>query len=113
MAFVALCTSELIRAFAARSEYHSVFSIGLFSNRWMVAAVTVSFALVLAVVYVPFLAPFFDAVPLGVDDWLLMTPFFFASPLAMELLKFHFRRRHFVAAVQEPAAIAAADGEIQ
>ena len=93
IAFVTLCTSELIRAFAARSEVHSVFSIGLFSNRWMVGAVSVSFLLVLAVVYLPFLAPFFDAVPLGLDDWLLMLPFFFASPAAMELLKLHRRHR--------------------
>jgi Ca2+-transporting ATPase len=93
MAFVTLCTSELIRAFAARSEYHSVFSIGVFSNRWMVAAVTASFVLVLAVVYVPFIAPFFDAVPLTAADWLVMAPFFFASPLAMELLKPWFRSR--------------------
>ena len=93
MAFVTLCTSELIRAFAARSEYHSVFSIGVFSNRWMVAAVTASFLLVLAVVYVPFIAPFFDAVPLSAADWLVMAPFFFASPVAMELLKPWFRRR--------------------
>ena len=93
MAFVTLCTSELIRAFAARSEYHSIFSIGVFSNRWMVGAVAVSFVLVLVVVYVPFLAPFFDTVPLTADDWLLMLPFFFASPVAMELLKIHFRRR--------------------
>ena len=56
IAFVTLCTSELIRAFTARSEYHSIFSIGVFSNRWMVGAVTVSFALVLMVVYVPFLS---------------------------------------------------------
>ncbi|HEX4944417.1 MAG TPA: HAD-IC family P-type ATPase [Usitatibacteraceae bacterium] len=94
IAFVTLCTSELIRAFAARSEYHSVFSIGVFSNRWMVAAVGVSFVLVLAVVYVPFLQPFFDTVPLSGADWLLMLPFFFASPVAMELLKIYFRRRH-------------------
>jgi Ca2+-transporting ATPase len=92
MAFVTLCTSELFRAFAARSEIHSVFSIGLFSNRWMVAAVTVSFALVLGVVYVPFLSPFFDTVPLTSGDWLVMLPFFFMSPLAMELLKLYFRR---------------------
>ncbi len=91
MAFVTLCTSELIRAFAARSETHSVFSIGLFSNRWMVGAVAVSFLLVLGVVYVPFLSPFFDTVPLTAADWLFMLPFFFASPLAMELLKL-FRR---------------------
>ena len=102
MAFVTLCTSELIRAFAARSEYHSVFSIGFFSNRWMVAAVTASFVLVLAVVYVPFLSPFFDTVPLTGGDWLFMLPFFFASPIAMELLKIVFRRHGRMAAARDP-----------
>ncbi len=93
IAFVSLCCSELIRAFAARSEYRSVFSIGVFSNRSMVWAVGVSLLLVLMTVYVPFLQPFFDTVPLGAADWLLMAPFFLASPVAMELIKFHFRRR--------------------
>jgi Ca2+-transporting ATPase len=93
IAFVTLCSSELLRAFTARSEYHSIFSIGVFSNRWMVCAVGVSFLLVLMVVYVPFLRPFFDTVPLGAEDWLFMLPFFFASPVAMELLKVHFRKR--------------------
>jgi Ca2+-transporting ATPase len=108
IAFVTLCTSELIRAFAARSEYHSIFSIGFFSNRWMVAAVALSFVLVLAVVYVPFLAPFFDAVPLGMEDWLLMLPFFFASPVAMELLKIYFRSRK-ASVGDEAHAIAASE----
>jgi len=93
LAFVTLCVSELVRAFTARSEYHSIFSIGLFSNRWMVWAVSASLLLVLMVVYVPFLQPFFDTVPLTLDDWLMMLPFFFASALAMELLKLYFRRR--------------------
>ena len=109
MAFVTLCTSELLRAFAARSETHSVFTIGLATNRWMLAAVGVSFALVLAVVYVPFLAPFFDAVPLGLDDWLLMLPFFFASPVAMELLKLVFRRSRAQAEASAPAATPPSD----
>lgn len=104
MAFVTLCTSELFRAFAARSERYSVIAIGLFSNRWMVAAVAASFVLVLGVVYVPFLAPFFDTVPLSPSDWMLMLPFFFASPVAMELLKLYLRRRK----VATPAARAAA-----
>ncbi|MEW6689980.1 MAG: HAD-IC family P-type ATPase [Pseudomonadota bacterium] len=93
VAFVTLCGSELIRAFTARSEYHSVFSIGVLSNRWMLWAVALSLVLVLMVVYVPFLQPFFDTVPLSADDWLLMLPFFFASPIAMELLKTYFRSR--------------------
>jgi Ca2+-transporting ATPase len=111
IAFVTLCTSELVRAFTARSEYHSVFSIGVFSNKWMNWAVLASFVLVLAVVYVPFLQPFFDTVPLTVDDWLFMFPFFFASPIAMELLKVYFRSRTMVRADEgqagQPAAPAA------
>ena len=93
IAFVTLCSSELIRAFTARSEHYSIFSIGMFSNRWMVWAVGVSFLLVLMVVYVPFLRPFFDTVPLAFGDWLFMLPFFFASPVAMELLKVYFRKK--------------------
>ncbi|HXD42456.1 MAG TPA: calcium-translocating P-type ATPase, SERCA-type [Ramlibacter sp.] len=102
IAFVTLCCSELLRAFTARSEHHSIVSIGFMSNRWMVWAVAVSFALVLLVVYVPFFRPFFDTVPLGLDDWMLMLPFFLASPLAMELLKAYFRR------AKEPASGSAA-----
>ena len=51
------------------------------------------FLLVLMVVYVPFLRPFFDTVPPGAADWMLMLPFVFASPVAMELLKVRFRYR--------------------
>ena len=93
MAFVTLCTSELLRAFTARSEHHSVFTLGLFSNRWMVWAAGGSFLLVLMTVYVPFLRPFFDTIPLAAGDWLFMAPFFFASPIAMELVKIYIRRR--------------------
>ncbi len=110
IAFVTLCISELVRAFTARSEYHSVFAVGVFSNRWMVWAVGASLLLVLMVVYVPFLQPFFDTVPLTLDDWLMMLPFFFASAIAMELLKIYFRRRSAgaVAAGQQAAAVPAA-----
>ena len=102
IAFVTLCSSELLRAFTARSEYHSIFTIGIASNRWMVWAVAVSFVLVLMVVYVPFLRPFFDTVPLGLDDWTLMLPFFLASPVAMELLKAYFRRSAAAGRAAEP-----------
>ena len=52
-----------------------------------------SFLLVLIVVYVPFLRPFFDTVPLTLNDWIFMFPFLFASPIAMELVKVYFRSR--------------------
>ncbi len=108
MAFVTLCVSELVRAFTARSEYHSIFTIGWFSNKWMVWAVSASLLLVLMVVYVPFLQPFFDTVPLTLDDWLMMAPFFFASAIAMELLKLFFRSRSKKGLEAEPQAPALA-----
>jgi P-type Ca2+ transporter type 2C len=107
VAFVTLCVSELVRAFTARSEYNSLFSIGVFSNKWMVWAVGASLLLVLVVVYVPFLQPFFDTVPLTLDDWLMMLPFFFASAIAMELLKFYFRRRSLKGTQAREAVVAA------
>ncbi len=93
VAFATLICSELLRAYTSRSEYYSVFSIGVFSNRWMVVATSVSVLLLLVVIYVPFLQPFFGTVPLGLGDWLFMWPFFLFAPIAAELTKVYLRRR--------------------
>jgi Ca2+-transporting ATPase len=93
MAFITLVTSELLRAYTARSQHSSVFSIGLFSNPWMVRATVASFVLLLLVVYVPALQTVFSTVPLTPSDWLLMLPLFFPVSLAAELPKARMRRR--------------------
>jgi Ca2+-transporting ATPase len=92
MTFVALCSSELLRAYTARSEHYSIFSIGVFSNRWMQWAVGSSLFLVLITIYVPFLRPFFGTSFLGLTDWLIMLPFIFAAPVAAEIVKIFLRR---------------------
>jgi len=92
MAFVALCCSELLRAYTARSEHHSIFSIGVLSNRWMQWAVGSSLFLVLITVYIPFLRPFFGTTFLSLTDWLIMLPFIFAAPVAAEIVKIFLRR---------------------
>ncbi|MGD0624643.1 MAG: cation-translocating P-type ATPase [Thermodesulfobacteriota bacterium] len=91
IAFVTLCLSELLRAFTARSEHYGIFSIGVFSNRWMLWADGSSFLLVLLAVYVPFLRPFFDTVALSLDDWLLMIPFILMASIAAEITKVYLR----------------------
>jgi Ca2+-transporting ATPase len=50
----------------------------------------------LAVSYLPCLQPLFDSVPLTTSDRMLMVPFFFASPITMELLEGVFRRQQRV-----------------
>jgi P-type Ca2+ transporter type 2C len=102
VAFVTLICSELLRAYTSRSEYYSVFSIGPFSNKWMVYATGASFLLMLATLYVPFLRPFFGTVALGLNDWLMILPFIFVAPATAELIKAILRRR------ASPAAVASA-----
>jgi Ca2+-transporting ATPase len=92
MAFVTLCTSELLRAYTARSEHHSVFSIGFFSNKWMQWAVLTSLILVLITVYVPFLRPFFGTSFIGLNEWLAMIPAILAAPVAAEIVKIFIRK---------------------
>lgn len=69
-AFITLIMCELLRAYSSRSEHYSVFRIGFFSNRSMLQATAVSLVLTLAVIYIPFLQPFFNTTALGLSDWL-------------------------------------------
>lgn len=87
MAFVTLSLSELIRAYAARSERYSVFKIGFFSNKWMNIAVLTSFLLVMMVVYVPFFNPIFNTQPLEWIEWLEVIPLFVIPFITAELIK--------------------------
>ena len=87
MAFLTLSASELLRAFTARSERYPLLKIGIFSNKWMNWAVLLSFILLLAVVYVPFLNPVFQTTPLGWNEWSMILPLLFIPSVVAELTK--------------------------
>jgi Ca2+-transporting ATPase len=92
VAFVTLVCVELVRVYSARSEYHSVMSVGLLSNRWMVLATIASFSLTLATMYIPFLQQIFDTVALTPEQWLFVLPFVFFPFLVAEATKPILRR---------------------
>jgi len=91
IAFTVLSFSELLRAYTSRSEYYSVFHIGVFSNRYMQYAVLASVALLLAVIYIPFLNPIFNTMPLTLIDWLEIVPLMLIPSLAAEITKYFLR----------------------
>ncbi len=93
VAFTALVMSELLRAFTARSEHYALFKIGVFSNKWMLYAVGSSLALLLLVIYVPFLQVVFGTVPLSIGDWVMLLPFILLASIAAELTKAYLRAR--------------------
>ncbi len=104
MAFVVLSSSELLRAYTARSEFYSVFGIGIFGNRFMQYAVGLSLLLLLAVVYVPFLNPIFDTVPITLFEWAEMLPLILAPSVVAELTKWFMRMRWVKPAESSSAA---------
>lgn len=70
MGFTTLTLFQLFNVFNARSDERSAF-VGLFANRWLWSAVTLSLALHAAVIYLPFLQQAFSTVSLNGADWLI------------------------------------------
>ncbi|MFP4384739.1 MAG: calcium-translocating P-type ATPase, SERCA-type [Spirochaetia bacterium] len=93
IAFATLVTAQIIRGFTVRSQYHSIFSIGFFSNKYMVMAILSSIVLLLAVVYIPFLNGVFNTTPLTPRDWLVILSFGLAAPIAEEITKVFIRMK--------------------
>jgi Ca2+-transporting ATPase len=92
MAFATLSISELLRAYTSRSERYSLLAIGIFTNRWMQWAVLTSLAILLAIIYVPFLDPIFGTTFLTLEDWGVMLPLILVPSVAAEINKWVLRR---------------------
>jgi Ca2+-transporting ATPase len=69
MSFTTIVFFSLFTVFAARSDEQSAF-VGMFSNKWLWAAVLLSIVLHAAVIYVPFLQQAFSTTALSLNDWL-------------------------------------------
>jgi Ca2+-transporting ATPase len=93
MAFATLSISELARAYTARSERYPLLQLGIFTNRNMNYAFLLSLALILGIIYIPELAPFFNTVPLGWEQWQVILPLFLIPSLAAEVTKYVISRR--------------------
>ncbi len=66
--FTVLTLSQMGNALAIRSERNSLFQIGLFSNPSLLAAVTLTLGLQIAVIYVPLLQQLFQTIALSPEE---------------------------------------------
>ena len=92
MAFTTLVGSELLRAYTSRSERQSLWSMGVFSNRFMVGATILSFLLLLGPLYLPGLQELFEVESPLLVDWLYVLPLMFVPFTAAEIAKAFLRR---------------------
>jgi len=92
MVFTLLSFFQLWSAINARTNEESVFSAGLFSNRYLSAAIVVSILTQLLVIYHPFFNEAMKTVPLGFSDWALILGLSSSLFFIFEALKFLERR---------------------
>jgi Ca2+-transporting ATPase len=92
MVFLTLVIIELVNAFNCRSDYHSLATVGLFPNRFLVLAVLFSLVLMVAVIHWPPLARLFHTTPLRPVDWLIAAGLSLTLVPVVEAAKWHIRR---------------------
>jgi Ca2+-transporting ATPase len=85
--FIVLSCSQLFHSYNCRSMNKSLFALGPFSNPKLVAATLISFALLMAVVYLPVLQVVFKTEALGWFDWTLVLVVSSFPLWAMEIVK--------------------------
>ena len=68
MVFTVLTLSQMVHVMAIRSERDALWTLGLLSNKPLLGAVLLTFALQMATIYVPLLNPIFKTQPLSLGE---------------------------------------------
>lgn len=89
--FALMCFDSLIFAFSVRSFKRTIFRKDIFSNRYLVGAVAISFLLLVGAIYLPPLQKLLSTQPLGAVEWLII----FGISLIEILLIENFKKRIF------------------
>lgn len=87
MTLIAMALFQWFNAWNCRSEQKSLFTIGLFSNKWLIAATMLVLLLQFAIVYVPFMQYIFKTVPLSLSDWIIVACVTFPIVVIEEIRK--------------------------
>src|SRR6185369_6768136 len=85
-----IIATQIANVFACRSPNVSIFTLGIFSNRLLLAGVVSEALLALFIIYTPLGNSLFASAPIGGDVLVLLIPF------AVMLLVFDETRKYFV-----------------
>lgn len=91
--FNVLCLCQMGHVLAIRSENRSLFEIGLFSNKPLIASVAIGLILQFIITYVPFLQPVFHTEALSLKEFLIVMVASSVVFIAVELEKLVRRKR--------------------
>jgi magnesium-transporting ATPase (P-type) len=72
MALAAVVCSQIGNVLAHRTERHSIFEAGLFSNRMIWGGIASELIIILLIIYVPFLQQIIGTAPFPPENWLFL-----------------------------------------
>ncbi|MBZ0157299.1 MAG: HAD-IC family P-type ATPase [Alphaproteobacteria bacterium] len=87
VAFTTLAAFQWFQAFNSRSQFLSIFAIGITSNQWLLLGVSIAIILQLGVIYSGLGHTIFKTHPLAAADWLVIVPVASTVLIADEIFK--------------------------
>lgn len=91
MAFVVLSVSQLFYSLSMRNESKSLFQVGVFKNKWLIASLLFGILLQFAIISIPFTANIFKVYSLDFKDWGLVILISLIPFVVNEIVKIFFR----------------------
>jgi magnesium-transporting ATPase (P-type) len=70
--FASVVAFELMFVWNCRDEYNPVWKTSIRESKTLIGAVLLSLVLTMATIYVPFMQPLFETVPLDIIDWAIV-----------------------------------------
>ncbi len=92
-AFTCLMMFQMFNVLNSKSEKHSLFEVGIFSNPKLIGAILISIALQIFVIYVPFMEHVFETAALKLVDWGIIILVSSSVLVVAELIKLYLRKR--------------------
>ena len=73
VAFTTMSMFQLFNVFNMRSLKKSLFRIGVFSNKWILGTLSISFLLMMGIIFLPWISDIFGFVPLTFGELIMIT----------------------------------------
>ena len=87
LAFLTLIACQLFYSFSFRHESKSIFTVGFFSNKYLIGAVILGLGLQVLVLYIPFMREAFKLQLIEFKDWILIIGLGFIPLFGNEIIK--------------------------
>jgi magnesium-transporting ATPase (P-type) len=92
MVFAGIVTAQIGNLLGVQTTRTSTFEIGIFKNKWIILGILFETAVLISIIYIPFMQPLFGTTALGIIEWIYLVTFIPIMFFAEEFRKYLVRR---------------------